>query len=291
MKIKKMLFVTKFDDLCFDALKSMLDLRQAFLEHIVFLNVIERDKIAMKRGSGYDKSQEVKLKEIANIRFIDWAENLFEIGMEVGAYMEVSTLVPEILKVCKNESPDLIVIGSSHKGVLEQLYSGSDIIELVRRTKVPILVFKHQKGANIIPVKLFENPLFAVNWSSTCLKTIEYIKEMKNVIGKLHVMNVVKESLLNTTDTHEVQELRKKERKKLNDLCDGFEKEGIDTSPHLYIGDVQKEIEKSAKEYQASIIILGSSSKAALRERWTGSVTKNIAEKSIYPCLIIPSEK
>ncbi len=291
MEIKKLLFVTKFDGLCYDALNSLLMLRYAALEHVVFLNVIERDKIAMQRGSGYLKEEEVKLKETANIRFIDWAENLFELGMEVGAYMEVSTLIPEILKVVEKESPDLIVIGRSHKGALKQLYAGSDVTELMRRTEVPILVFKHMMEDKIVPEKIFDRPLFATNWSDTGKKTIGYIKALKNVIGEIHVMHVVKDSVLKSSDTHEVQKVRKLERKRLDDLCDELEEAGIKASPHVYVGDPQKEIERAAKEYQASMIILGSSEKAALIERWIGSISKNIADNSIFPCLLIPGKK
>jgi len=291
MEIRKLLFVTKFEDLCYGALTSLLSLRNAALEHVVFLNVIERDKVAMKRGSGYLKEEEVKLKETANIRFIDWAENLFEMGMEVGAYIEVSTLIPEILKVVKKEAPDLIVIGRSHKGTLAQLYAGSDIIELMRRTEVPILVFKHIKEDNIVPEKLFDRPLFATNWSDTGKKTIEYIKGLKNIIGEIHIIHVVKESALKSSDAHEVQKVRKAERKRLDDLCEELEDLGINARPHVYVGDPQKEIEKAAKEYQASLIILGSSDKAAILERWVGSIAKNIADHSIFPCLIIPGKK
>lgn len=291
MEIKKLLFVTKFEELCYDALNSLLTLRKSALEHVVFLNVIERDKVAMQRGSGYLKEEEVKLKETANIRFIDWAENLFELGLEVGAYMEVSTLIPEILKVVEKESPDLIVIGRSHKGALEQLYKGSDVVELMRRTEVPILVFKHMVEDKIVPEKLFERPLFSTNWTGTGKKAIEYIKGLKNVIGELHIMHVVKDSVLKSSDTHEVQKVRKAERKRLDDLCDEFEDAGISARPHVYVGDPQKEIEKAAKEYQATMVILGSSEKAAIVERWTGSISKNIADKSIYPCLLIPGKK
>ncbi len=291
MEIRKLLFVTKFEELCYDALNSLLALRSASLEHVVFLNVIERDKVAMKRGAGYLKEEEVKLKETANIRFIDWAENLFELGMEVGAYMEVSTLIPEILKVAEKEKPDLIVIGRSHKGPLEQLYAGSEITELMRRSDIPVLVFEHMVEDNIVPEKLFDRPLFATNWSETGKKTIDYIKGIKNVIGELHVMHVVQESALKSSDSHEVQKVRKRERQRLDALCDEFEDEGINARPHVYVGDPQKEIEKAAKEYQASIIILGSSEKAALIERWMGSISKNIAEKSIFPCLLVPGEK
>ena len=291
MKIRKLLFVTKFEELCYDALNSLLALRGAALEHVVFLNVIERDKVAMKRGSGYLKEEEVKLKETANIRFIDWAENLFEMGLEVGAYMEVSLLIPEILRVVEKESPDLIVIGRSHKGTLEHLYAGSDVMELVRRTDVPILVFKHMIDDNIVPEKLFERPLFATNWSKTDQKAIEYIKGLKEIIGEIHIMHVVKDSALKSSDTHEVQKVRKAERKKLDILCDELEDAGLNARPHVYVGDPQKEIEKAAKEYQASMIILGSSEKAAIIERWTGSISKNIADKSIFPCLLIPGKK
>lgn len=291
MEIRKLLFVTKFEGLCYDALNSLLTLRKAALEHVIFLNVIERDKVAMQRGSGYLKEEEVKLKETANIRFIDWAENLFEMGLEVGAYMEVSTLIPEILKVVKKESPDLIVIGRSHKGALEQLYAGSDVTELMRRTEVPILVFKHMMDDNIVPEKIFDRPLFATNWSETGKKTIEYIKGLKNVIGEIHIMHVVKESALKSQNAHEVQKIRKAERKRLDDLCDELEEAGINARPHVYVGDPQKQIERAAKEYQASMIILGSSDKAAILERWIGSISKNIAEKSVFPCLLIPGKK
>ncbi|MFH2059529.1 MAG: universal stress protein [Pseudomonadota bacterium] len=291
MEIKKLLFVTKFEDLCYDALKSLLTLRHAALEHVVFLNVIEKDKVALQRGSGYLKEEEVKLTETANIRFIDWAENLFEMGMEVGAYIEVSTLIPEILKVVEKESPDLIVIGRSHKGALEQLYSGSDVMELVRRTQVPVLVFKHIMDDNIVPEKIFERPLFATNWGESGKKATAFLKGLNNIIGELHIMHVLKETALISKDTHEVQKVRKAERKRLDDLCDEFEDIGIDTRPHVYVGDPQKEIEKAAKEYQASMIVLGSSEKAAILERWMGSITKNIAENSIFPCLLIPNKK
>ncbi|MCP3942544.1 MAG: universal stress protein [Desulfobacteraceae bacterium] len=291
MEIRKILFVTKFEDLCYDALNSLLSLQKAFLDHVVFLNVIERDKVSMRRGKGYLKEEEVKLKEMANIRFIDWAENLFEMGLEVGAYMEVSSLIPEILRVVEKESPDLIVIGHSHKGVLEQLYTGSEVTELIRRITVPILVFKHMVEDKIVPEKLFARPLFATNWSETGEKAVEYIKDMKNVIGEIHIMHVVKEAALKSSDTHGVQKVRKVERKRLDDLCDELEDAGINARPHVYVGDPQKEIIKAAKEYQASMIILGSSDKAAILERWVGSVSKNIADKSIFPCLLIPGDK
>jgi len=291
MKIKKLLFVTKFEDLCYDALNALLDLRKADLEHVIFLNVIERDKVAMKRGSGYLKEEEVKLKETANIRFIDWAESLFEMGMEVGAYIEVSNLIPEILKVVEKEHPDLVVVGRSHKGALEQLYSRSDLTELTRRIQVPTLVFKHMLEDNLLLEKIFDRPLLATSWSASSQAAVDSLKGLGRVIGQLHVMHVVNDNDLKSKDSHEVQNVRKFERKRLDALCDIFEQQGIDTRPHVYVGDPEKEILKAAREYQASMIILGSSERNAILERWMGSISRNIADKSIYPCLLFPVKK
>ena len=288
MEIKKLLFVTKFEDLCFDALRSLLSLTRASLEHVVFLNVVERDKVAMHRGKGYLKEEEVKLKETANIRFIDWAESLFEMGLEVGAYMEVGTLIPEILRTIDRESPDLVVIGRAHKGPLEQLYSRSDVIELVRRSSLPVLVFKHLSGDNIVPDKPFDRPLLATNWSPVRLKAADYLKGLKNVVSEAHIVHVVSEKDLKASSTHDVQIVRREARKRLDDLCDEFEGFGIQARPHVYVGDPIVEIEKAAREYQASLVILGSSSKNSLVERWTGSIPQSIADKSIFPCLLIP---
>lgn len=291
MKIKKLLFVTKFESLCYGALHSLLDLRKSGLEHVVFLNVIEREKVSMRRGKGYVKEDEVRLKEIANIRFIDWAENLFEKGMEVGAYIEVAFLIPKILEVVEKEKPDLIVIGRSQKGKLEQLYSRSDITELTRRSPVPILVFKHLTKDQRMPVKLFERPLFATSWSNSSEKAISYLKELGEVIGELHLMHVVDEKELKTTDTHDVQAVRKKERNRLEDLCDELEQKGISARPHVYVGDPETEILKAAREYQATLIVLGFSDRTALAERWLGSISRNIADKSAYPCLLFPVKR
>lgn len=289
MEIKKILFVTKFEELCYDALSSLLTLTNSSLEHVVFLNVIERDKVAMRRGSGYSKEEEVKLKETANIRFIDWAENLFEMGLEVGAYMEVGTLIPEILKAVEKEAPDLVVIGRSHKGPLEQLYSGSDVSELTRRLNIPILVFKHMTEDNIVPERIFERPLLATTWSESSLSAERYMKKLGNVITEIHIMHVIGEKQLKSSSSHDVQIVRKDIRKKLDDMCDEFNALGINARPHVYVGDPVKEIEKAAREYQASMIILGSSSKSAIIERWVGSITQSIADKSVFPCLLIPA--
>jgi len=291
MDIKKLLFVTKFEELGFDALQSLLSLRKASLNHVVFVNVIERDRVAMHRGAGYLKEEEIRLRETANIRFIDWAEDLFEMGMEVGVYIVVGSMVSEVIKAAKKEESDLIVIGRPHKGVLENLYSGSDVTELLRRAATPVLVYKHLSETAIALEKPFDRPLLAVDWSPASLRAAEYLKVIKDIIQEIHIVHVVSQKELKGTSAMDIQSIRKKTRKKLEKICEFFEDSGVKADAHVYIGNAEQEIEKAARDHQASMIVLGSSGKTAWAERWLGSTPQSIAEESIYPTLLIPFEK
>jgi len=290
MKIKKLLFATKLEELWFDALQSLMDLRKADLNHVVFLNVIERDKVAMRRGTGYQKGEEIKLREMANVRFIDWAETLFEQGMEVGAYIVVGNLVQQIITAVQKEEVDLIVMGHHKKKKIEILFSGSDITELLRRTSAPILVYKYivDAGDKIRPP--FEKPLLATDWSPASHRAAEYLLGLKNVIKTVRIIHVAGDKQLNGLSAMEVQKFRKENRKKLEEVCETFESQGIDAEPHFYIGDTTGEIEKAAQEFRASMIVMGATGKGALRERWLGSVPMELAEKSAFPTLLVPSE-
>ena len=290
MKINRLLFVTKFEELGFDAVQSLLSLTNASLNHIVFINVIERDRFAMSRV-GYRKDEEIRLREAANIRFIDWSENLFERGLEVGVYIVVGSLVSEVIKAAKKEEADLIVIGRSHKGVLENLYSGSDVTELLRRAAMPVLVYKHLSETAISIEKPFERPLLAIDWSPASMRAVEYLKDLKGVVQEIRVVHVASEKDLKGSSAMAIQKTRKEARLKLEGICNIFESEGISAREHVYIGDPDHEIEKAARECQATMIVAGSSGKSAWVEKWLGSTPRKIAEKSIYPTLLIPPEK
>jgi len=290
MKIEKLLFVTKFDQLCFNALQSLLTLRQAGLRHVVFVYVIERDQVAMHRGAGYRKSQETRLREKANIRFIDWAEALFEQGMEVGVYIVVGGVVSQVIKAAAREAADLIVIGRSQKGALANLYAGSDVTEIIRRVAAPTLVYKHLADQPNADAKPFARPLVATDGSPASLRAVDYLKTLGSIIEQVNVVSVVDENDLTGGSAMAIQKTRKDARRKLEDICDRFEDVGISARAHVYVGQPAEELSRAALECRASMIVAGSSAKNAWVERWIGSVPRTLAEKSDFPTLLFPPE-
>lgn len=289
MDIQKILFVTNFDELQFDALRSLLDLRDAALNHVVFLNVIQRDTVAMKRGAGYRKEEEIRLREKANIRFIDWAETLFEQGMEVGVYITVGSFVRQVITAAEKEGVDLIVMGPEKKGKIEQLYAGSDIAEIIHQATCPVLVYKYLSPDGKITDKPFDRPLFATDWSASGDRALACLKRLKGVIKHMDVIHVADEKALKGDSAMAIQKTRKECREKLDQICEALEAEGIDAKAHVYIGDAVTEIENAARECQSTLIVAGISGKGYWKERWIGSKPRQLAEKSAFPTLLIPA--
>ena len=288
--IKKILFVTRFEDLCFDAVRSLLALRQTGLAHIVFLNVIDREKVALRRGTGYQKQEEIKLREMANIRFIDWAETLFEQGMEVGVYIVVGSLVQQVVRAVEKEGDvDLVVVGHRKTGRLQRFLSGSDTSEIVLRTQRPLLVYKYLIKDGLVADRPFERPLLASGRLMPDQAPVRFLRDMGAVCREISVIHVASEKELKETTAMGIQKTRKETRARLDAICDVLEADGIAARPHVYVGETLPEIEKAARECNASMIVTGSSGQGALQQRWMDSVAVALAEQSAFPTLLIPS--
>ncbi len=289
MESRKLLFVTQFEELWFDALQSLMDLRKAGFNHVVFLHVIEREKVAMHRGKGYLKDEETKLREIANIRFIDWAESLFEQGMEVGAYIVVGNPLPKIISTAEEELVDLIVTGRHKRGKIEELYAGSETVEILRRTSTPVLVYKYMLPSGKVNERPFERPILAMDGSPASHRAVDYLLKFKDIIKDIIVINVAGEKDIKGSSAMEIQATRKEQRQKLDEVCDRLRDGGIEADAHLYVGNVCEQIEKAAREREATMIVAGATGKSGLKEIFIGNVAKNLAQYSTFPTLLVPA--
>jgi len=268
---------------------SLMELRKAGLNHVVFLHVIPRDRVAMKRGSGYLKQEERKLREIADIRFIDWAETLFEEGMEVGAHIAIGNVVPKIISVAEIEKVDLIVTARTKRGKLEEIFLGSDTSDLIRRTEKPVLLYNYHSQAERAGENPFERPLLALDWSVSSEKVLDFVLSMKEAVKRVEIMHVLSEKQIGKLSKMEAHKVERENKKRLDEVCDTFVQERFDARPHLYIGDTEEQIQRGATEHRATMIVLGTRQASAWKEKWSGSISHSLAEKSELPLLIVPA--
>jgi nucleotide-binding universal stress UspA family protein len=289
MSITTMLFVSEFEELWFDALQSLMGLRKAGLNHVVFLHVIPRERVAMRRGTGYLKQEERKLREIADIRFIDWAETLFEEGMEVGAHIAIGNVVPKIISVAEIEKVDLIVTARIKKGKFGEIFLGSETSDLLRRTEKPVLLYNYQSQAGKVGENPFERVILALDWSVSSEKVLDFVLAMKEAVKRVEIMHVLSEKQFGKMSKMEAHKIERENKKRLDEVCDTFIQQRFDARPHLYIGDTEEQIQRGAGEHRATMIVLGTRQTSAWKEKWSGSISHSLAEKSELPLLIVPA--
>ncbi len=295
MKFEKILFPSKFRELDFNSLESLLELKKAGLKEIVLTFVIPKEDVAFVPYGGYLKDEEDRLREEARIRFEDWQESVSKKGIKTKIRIEVGAPIPEIISIAEEEKVDMIVAGSGKKTEIEEVYLGSHTLGLIRRATIPILVNKYmvqfeRKGELVTQVngRMFTNPMLATDWSKPTEKAMEALMALKGSVGKAMVAHIIEVKIAKGYDKSGVERLEKESEKRLKEYCDRLKKAGINAESHLSSGKSAPEIIRVAREHKASMIIMGTTGKDRFKEFWLGSVSHRVAEEAELPVLLVP---
>jgi len=295
MEFKKILFPTKFRELAFNSLESILELKKAGLKEVVLTYIIPRDEVAFVPYGGYMKDEEERLREQARIRFENWQEAISAEGIESKIRIEVGNPVPKLLRIAEEEKVDLIIAGRKKRTVLGKVYVGSHTLELVRRSTVPVLVSKYMvrfewEGDLITRVndRLFTAPLLATDWSEPSEKALGLVSSFKELADKVMVTHIIGVKISKGLDKSELNRIEKESKERLEEYCDRLKKDGINAEPHLFSGRSAHEIVRVAREHKASMIVMGTTGKDRFKEFWLGSVSHRVTESSELPVLLVP---
>ncbi len=290
MSIRKILFATKFRELSFDALTTLLELKEAGLEEVVLLHVIEREKVGFVPYGGYLKEEEERLREIARVRFEEWQEFLNQKGIKSKSYILVGKPVAKILAVADEEDVDLIVAGRKKRRALER-YIGSTMLDLLHSTKRPVLVFKYmwcdmEEGREfcVLNQRLCDHVLLTTDWSEPSERAFQFLENFKGVLKKVSLVHVVSEDL----DKAALENQIKEAKERLNKLAEELKQKEMEASSYVRVGKPAQEILNAAQECGANIIFIGTTGKGRWRALWLGSVSQRVAELSQVPVLLVP---
>ena len=295
MKIEKILFPTKFRQLAFNALESLLVLKDAGLREVVLYHVIPRDEVGFVPYGGYLKDEEERLREETRIRFEDWQQTLSARGIESKIFIEVGDPVPNILALSEKEKVDLIVVGKKEKKGPELSFVGSHTLQLITRSKIPTLVSKHRveyeaagEIVSCINDKIFQTPLLATDWSEPSVRALDLLTSMKNVVEKAHVCHTIGVNISKNLDKTELHRIEKESKERLDQYCEKLKSAGIQAEPHLGAGRSTLEIIRISREVQATMIMMGTTGKDRLHEIFLGSNSHRVAQLSELPTLLVP---
>ncbi|MEK6681091.1 MAG: universal stress protein [Nitrospirota bacterium] len=295
MKIEKILFPTKFRELAFDSLESLLVLKEVGLKEVVLYYVIPREEISFVPYGGYLKQEEERIREEARIRFEDWQKSLSAKGIDSKIIIEVGDPVPSILNTAEKEKVDLIIVGREKKIGHDGHFIGSNTLQVITRSKIPTLVSKYmvqfeRDGEIVTQINkdIFKRPILATDWSEPSERALNLLISLNGLVEKAFVCHTIGVKIAKAIDKSELHRIEKESKERLEKYCERLKSAGISAESHLGAGRTTLEIIRIARDVKASMIIMGTTGKDRLHELWLGSVSHRVSAMSELPTLLVP---
>jgi len=295
MKIEKILFHTRFRELAFNSLKSILDLKAAGLKEIVLTHIIPLEESAFVPYGGYLKEAEEHARAKARMQFEDWQQTLEQAGIASFIRIETGITNAKILEIADQEKVDMIVVGRKKRTPLEKVYVGAHILDILRRSPVPVLMSKYMvqfewEGELVTRVNehIFRRPLLATDWSDPSQRGLKMLSALKGAVEKALVAHIIGSKLSKKASPEALKELELESRQRLDAFCQILADAGLLAESHLSMGRTAVEIIKMSREYKATMIVMGRTGKDWFEEYWLGGVSHRVAEISELPVMLVP---
>jgi nucleotide-binding universal stress UspA family protein len=296
MKFESILFHTRLREAAFESLQAVLTLKPAGLRRIVLVYVIRREDVAFVPYAGFDKKETERQRSAAEERFAHWADVVAEAGVECRWRIELGETNPILIDIAAEEAVDLIVTGRKSRTGFDRVYVGSHILDMVRRSPVPLLMAKYAapytredgQVATRINDRPFVRPMLATDWSPPSQRGLEAVIAMGPAVEKALVVHVVGRNVTRNAGPAAIEALESESRRRLDQACARLAEAGIQAEALLSSGHAAAEIVRLARAHEASAIVMGRTGKDWLEEYWLGGVSHRVAETAERPVLVIP---
>ena len=295
MKFETLLFHTRFRELAFNSLKTVVQLKAAGLKKVVLAHVIPREEVAFVPYGGTLKEDQKRLREEARLQFEDWIRTIADPQLEFVQRIEVGAPNAEILNMAKAEKADLIIVGRKKRSLLEKVYVGTHVLDILRRSDVPVLMSKYMvqyewQGESLVRTndQIWKRPLLASDWSEPSRRALDVTLALKGLAEKIIVTHVLGARRVKNLEPSAVRRIEDESEKRLESYCRQIDDAGIQSESHLVMGRTVEEIIKMSREYGATMIVMGRTGKDWFHEYWLGGASHQVAELSELPVLLVP---
>lgn len=295
MGFTKILFHTQFREFAFNALRSVLELKQLDLKEVVLVYVVPREEVAFVPYGGYLKDHEERIQAEARIRFKDWQQSISALGIESAIRIETGQVNSVILNLAQEENVDLIVTGRKKRTPMEKVYIGTHILDILRRSTIPVLMSKYmvqfESGGMLLTREndhIFKRPLLATDWSPPSQNALKRLTSLTGLAQRLLITHIIGSKLSKGIGASALKMLEDESKRRLMAACQIAENGGLPSEFHLSIGKTVSEILRISRENNATMIVMGRTGKDWIEEYWLGGVSHRIAELSELPVLLVP---
>jgi nucleotide-binding universal stress UspA family protein len=296
---KKILYPIKFEEFSLDVLSCILNFKKVGTEEIILLHVIDVDRLPMDKYEGYHPEDVKRLTEIADLKMAEGIKIIEDAGIRAKKVITVGIPYREILRVADEEKVSLIVSGRQRKGVLGEIFIGSNTDKIIRYGNVPVYIPKYpaifgadKEACRRFCENLFKKVLYPTDWSDCAEYALQYLKGLRGAgIEEVIVAHVMDEKAMRLQPPEKFKEFEKVDKERLEKVKEELEKEGFKVKTRLHVGRAGIDLIKIAKEEDVSLIVMGTHGKGYVKEILWGSVSRNVVEYSDRPVLLIKGQR
>lgn len=200
---------------------------------------------------------------------------------------------PAILKAAETHGATMIAMAASGKGRVREFIVGSTSLDVIRRSKLPVLLDKFpltatddvQAYCEGCP-PLLDRVLVTIDLSKASKAMLPYVQELIDAgARKMTLFHVVQSSKYSMTDDERFQEVRQK----MEAYQAKLDAKGCEIEVHLHFGTTTYNILEASRETEATLIVLGTTGKGYLRGATLGSTSEEVVKGSTRPLLLIPT--
>lgn len=295
--MRRLLLAVDFSTPSRDALEAAAALASDLGATVALLHVSRpKEAVRPRDGSKVSRKAVAYLAGDAARLTEEWAEDLRRLGPRVEPFEVVGDPPTVILAKAAQLGCAAIVVAASGKGRLRSLLAGSTTREVVRRSRVPVLVVpaRRRRGA-VAPAS--RTLLVAADFSPGSQVAFEAALALaQDLKAKLRLVHVIPMAMpigaFPYADAAVPVDLLERQEDDaaamLAKLAAAGRAAKVAVVPDVHLGDPASVLLAQARQEGAALIVVGSHGHSAAHQFFLGSVAQAVVQMADRPVLVVP---
>lgn len=210
-------------------------------------------------------------------------------GFDVETHVVRGTPYRRINDLAEKVDADLIIIGSKGKhGRVRDSLVGSTTINMARTAVRPLLIeriVERSGEPRVAEEKLFSRVLHPTDFSENAQRAYNEFQTIKPSLEEADILHVL------TREQRRLDRSEEEIQTQLAEFREPLEEAGVETTTSVRRGEAVEEIMAEEREFDPSLLLVGSRGMSRIRRLLLGSVTEDLIAKSESNILLVPPRR
>ncbi len=290
----RILFPTDFSAYSNAVFDCLPELKSAGAQEVILLYVIRESDVPLPETVNRESLERVRwsAEELLNIAEMALKGK----GLRTRTRIEYGSPAARIVEVAQEENVDVIVLGAQGSSLLAEVLLGSVAAEVLRRSRVPVLLLKFEVIRELGRVEcrricqgLFRRVLFPTDFSDCVLGAFQLVKNLKSAgTQEVIVLHVQDERFMRHRSPEQLAQFDQEDRERLERIERDLFLYGLPARTILRHGIPFREVMRVVEEENPDLIVMGTHGRGAVQEILLGSTLERVVRVCRHPVLAVP---